>query len=212
MATSKLSLKLMVHWKSNKVVYAEIGKDVVDFLFNLLGLPLATVVRLLKKENMVGCIANLYGSAENLSDDYILPNQSKDSILNPNSTDCIAKVPLLLPKPTVAVNRNALEGRYAAKDGRVGFPKQSFRAIETSCVSYQTREEGYVKGMVSYMLLDDLTVMPMTTVSIISALKKFNIKDVSALVEEDVDLGFNEGVELLGASMQSTTVLSDVFL
>ncbi|KAM0860678.1 hypothetical protein ACQ4PT_046359 [Festuca glaucescens] len=38
---SKLSMKLLVNSKSHRVLYAEAGKDVVDFLFSLLTLPLA---------------------------------------------------------------------------------------------------------------------------------------------------------------------------
>lgn len=54
MATCKVSLKLLIDTKGNKVLFAEAGKDFVDFLFNLLSLPLGNVINLLTKNSMVG--------------------------------------------------------------------------------------------------------------------------------------------------------------
>jgi hypothetical protein len=41
-----LSMKLLVNSKTQRVLYAEAGKDVVDFLFSLLTLPVGMVVKL----------------------------------------------------------------------------------------------------------------------------------------------------------------------
>ncbi|KAJ6333714.1 hypothetical protein OIU77_009567 [Salix suchowensis] len=86
MSTSTMSLKLLIDSKHNKVVFAEAGKDFVDFLLNLLSLPLGTVIQLITKSAMTGCIPNLYGSLENLDESYLQPNQNKDSLLKPIST------------------------------------------------------------------------------------------------------------------------------
>ncbi|KAK8576822.1 hypothetical protein V6N13_121822 [Hibiscus sabdariffa] len=58
--TSTVRLKLLIDRKAKRVVCAEAGKDFVDFLFNILLLPVATITRLLTKQNMVGCLGNLY--------------------------------------------------------------------------------------------------------------------------------------------------------
>ncbi|XP_059458478.1 uncharacterized protein LOC132188085 [Corylus avellana] len=75
-------------------------------------------------------------------------------------------------------------------------------------------EGGYMKGLITYMVMDDLDIKPisMSTISAISLLIKFNVKDVGAVEEKVVDFGIDEGVKLLKASMQSKTVLTDVFL
>ncbi|XVE69081.1 hypothetical protein DITRI_Ditri09bG0121500 [Diplodiscus trichospermus] len=52
------------------------------------------------------------------------------------------------------------------------------------------------------MIMDDLVVRPMSTISCITLLNKFNIKDVGVLEEKVVDVGTDE----------SKTVLTDVFL
>ncbi|KAF6148834.1 hypothetical protein GIB67_014205 [Kingdonia uniflora] len=71
---------------------------------------------------------------------------------------------------------------------------------------------GYVKGVVTYMIMDDFFVFPMSTISSITLLHKFNVGNVNFLTEKLVDVGMDEGLELLRASLQSKTVLSDVFL
>ncbi|KAK1270171.1 hypothetical protein QJS04_geneDACA022801 [Acorus gramineus] len=51
---------------------------------------------------------------------------------------------------------------------------------------------GIVKEVVTYMVMDDLAVMPMSTISSITLLNKFNIKDVGSLQERVVELGMDE--------------------
>ncbi|CAN6205159.1 unnamed protein product [Urochloa humidicola] len=70
---------------------------------------------------------------------------------------------------------------------------------------------GYVKKVVTYLVMDDLTVAPMSTISAIMLLKKFSVKDCSALEEMTVELGTKQAVMLLKASLQSSTALTDVF-
>jgi hypothetical protein len=76
-------MKLLVDTKAERVLYAEAGKDVVDFLFSFLALPVGTVVKLLGKESMVGCVDNVYASVESLDDTYVEPGAAKDALLRP---------------------------------------------------------------------------------------------------------------------------------
>ena len=41
----------------------------------------------------------------------------------------------------------------------------------------------YVKGVVTYTIMDDLTITPTSTISIITMFDKFNAKEVGALEE-----------------------------
>ncbi|GLT88978.1 hypothetical protein SLE2022_069830 [Rubroshorea leprosula] len=88
---------------------------------------------------------------------------------------------------------------------------------DTSCKppnkqSPSWEEVGFVKGVVTYSVMDNLEVKPMSTISCISMLNKFNIKEVSSLEGRDVDVGMEQGLKLLKASLQSRTALSDEFL
>lgn len=73
-------------------------------------------------------------------------------------------------------------------------------------------EGGYVKGVVTYMVMDDLVVTPMSTISGISSLCKYNVTNVGALQEKVVSFGMDEGLKLLKAALQSKQVLTSIFL
>jgi hypothetical protein len=51
---------------------------------------------------------------------------------------------------------------------------------------------GYVKGLVTYMVTDDLSVSPMSMVSVVGLLNKIEIKDFSVLEEKVVEFGIDE--------------------
>ncbi|GMI87077.1 hypothetical protein like AT5G01150 [Hibiscus trionum] len=229
-----VSLKLLVDTKGKRVLYAEAGKDFVDFLFNILLLPVGSVIRLLTKEAMVGSLGNLYRSVENLGDAYIIPKTNKDTLLKPKySPSSATNIPLLLP----TIQSSTKQGFYHCSNGggyytncRLYYANDPTATCpscsrvmnspatlvnppnKASTSSSSANEGGYVKGVVTYTIMDDLTVTPMSTISSIAMLSKFNVKQVDALEEKVVNVGMKEGVELLKASLQSTTVLTDVFL
>ncbi|KAL0370113.1 UNVERIFIED_CONTAM: hypothetical protein Sangu_0329400 [Sesamum angustifolium] len=58
----------------------------------------------------------------------------------------------------------------------------------------ESEEGGFVKGVITYKVMDDLTVMPLSTISVITLLNKFDVKDVSALEETVVNLGMDQVV------------------
>ncbi|KAJ7971318.1 DUF674 family protein [Quillaja saponaria] len=229
MASSKVSLKLLIDTKGEKVLFAEAGKDFVDFLITLLSLPVGTVIRLLTKHGMVGCLGSLYDSIENLGETYMQTDQDKDSILKPKAPTFAASLPLF----QLADSNNDTESptlkMYTCRNRCNGNVSDDFNtrcpqcALSMNCeVPYITRkvandlgpstEGGFVKGVVTYMVMDDLDVKPMSTISSITMLNKFNVKEVGALQEKIVTLGMAEGVQLLRASLHSKTVLTSVFL
>ncbi|KAI8539937.1 hypothetical protein RHMOL_Rhmol09G0221700 [Rhododendron molle] len=230
MATSKVSIKLLINIKAKRVLFAEAGKDFVDFLFNLLHLPVGTVVRLLTKQTMVGTLGNLYQSIEKLSETYFQPNQTKDSVLKPKAPLSATQVPLLsLDGGTSAAKTYYTCPNNSPNSYSSGHPyfSDNARAVCPSCKSSLSTgiqyvaaanevaavgEGGFVKGVVTYMVMDDLVVTPMSTISGITMLNKFNVKDVGALEERVVDLGMPEGLKLLKASLHSKKVLTNVFL
>ncbi|KAH6774701.1 hypothetical protein C2S51_013105 [Perilla frutescens var. frutescens] len=170
---TNVSMKLLIDTKTKRVLFAEAGKECVEFLFHILSLPVATIIRLLQEQGIEGSLPNLYRSLEDLNVTYIQPNQSKDAFLKPATS---SSVPLLAP---------SVQGAAAGV--------------------------GIVKEVVTYMVMDDLVVKPMSTISSITLLNKFGVKDVGALEEKVVNLGMNEAVKLLKTSLQSKNVLTNVF-
>ncbi|KAK6144333.1 hypothetical protein DH2020_021153 [Rehmannia glutinosa] len=223
MAESTLSLKLLVDTQGKRVLFAEAGKDFVDFLFHALSLPVGTVISLLTKQPMLGSLANLFQSIENLNDSYIQPNQTKNTLLNP-VLPVTGYVPVLAlnDAPTTAKKFYRCTcnqyGSYISDDPRTICPHckgkmtTNVSYVAPPAVEQGSIEGGFVKGMVTYMVMDDLGVMPLSTISSITLLNKFNVKDLNALEEKVVKFGKNEAVKLLNASLQSKQVLTDVFL
>ncbi|KAG5237633.1 DUF674 domain-containing protein [Salix suchowensis] len=233
MSASTMSLKLLIDSKHNKVVFAEAGKDFVDFLLNLLSLPLGTVIQLLTKPAMTGCIANLYGSLEKLDESYMQPNQNKVSILNPTITTQVPNPNFLLPdtnrKPedqklyycprhpgSVSNTRNSVCRPCRSKGYANCYLNEEVKfAVTNDSTSTDTatsEQGGYVKGRVTYKVTDDLSVSPMSMVSVVGLLNKFDIKDFGVLEEKVVQFGINEGLQLLKASLSSKDALTAVFL
>jgi hypothetical protein len=214
MAASKMSLKLLIDSKHSRVVFAEAGKDFVDFLLSLLALPVGTVIRLLTKSTMTGCIANIYGSLEKLDESYMQPDQNKDSILKPTITTQVTNPNFLLPDTKKPENRKLYycpshpgyvsDIQYSVCNhcrpqsfGTTRCMSQEVKFVGTnvSASTYTPASDqagGYVKGLVTYMVTDDLSVSPMSMVSVVGLLNKIEIKDFSVLEEKVVEFGINE--------------------
>ncbi|PHT46241.1 hypothetical protein CQW23_15399 [Capsicum baccatum] len=288
---SKLSLKLLIDTKAGKVLFAEADKNCVDFLLRILSLPVSTVIRLLNKDGMSGCLSNLYESVENMNDTYI---QSKDILSKPASSDnlfillddvptqekktfygcnnnvvpmtsylcsnnnnnnvpvtcygCNNNVPMTSYVRNNNNNNNVPMTSYGCNNNNNNVPTRKGHygqnyTIFYSCSTFVTEDPnaicpncgkcmskklnyiasrgvkgavatkgGFVKEAVTYMVMDDLVVKPMSTISSITLLSKFNIQNVSVLQEKVVYLGMKEALKMLKASFQSNTVLTSVFM
>ncbi|XP_042486323.1 uncharacterized protein LOC122066562 isoform X2 [Macadamia integrifolia] len=237
MAT-EMTVKLLVDKNRNKVLFAEAGKDFVDFLFSLLTLPMGTIVKLLTPTHIpTGCIGNLYSSVDNLDNLYIQPDVQKSLVLEPKIGYCSNEMQMLLMQSANSSQSNEPPTLYGCTNSYHNSSCGGYVSyvMETKCGSCQqnmTRKVcvvegesstvaksgvgggggGYVKEVVTYMITDDLEVKPMSTISSITFLNRYDIKDIGALEDRVVHLGMKEGLDLLKTSLQSKSVLSDVFL
>lgn len=225
-SSTKLTLKLLIDTKREKVLFAEASKPVIDFLLSFLCLPLSTVARLRPKN---GSLGNLYESVENLDESYIQPDQHKDLLLKPrvpisspdisgllsanHDSDFDDEIPetkfYMCPNQcnfSVTCNNKTICSRCNRNMSNV------LHFVGNKVAEGVSRNSGFVKEVVTYMVMDDLVIQPMSTISSIMLLNKFEIKDVGVLHEKVVELGMNEGVNLLKASLESKTVLTNVFL
>jgi hypothetical protein len=192
-----ISLKLLVDKSSNKVLFAEAGKEFVDFLFGLLQIPLGSIMGVLWNHGIAGSagsLSRIYGSVQNLDPTYLL--QTKDALLKPKPVfpPNTLTPPLLLnfvpPKPETGVQNSS----------PLSFSSTSYPIYNSSHPSpfgssafsnkpvVEPKETGYVRGVVTYMVMDDLTVEPVSTISSITLLNTFNVKDVSFLQEKMVNV------------------------
>ncbi|CAI0467699.1 unnamed protein product [Linum tenue] len=212
MATPKVTLKLLINKKTNKVLFAEAGKDFVDFLFTLLSFPLGTVIKLLSKNRMVGCLGNLYQSIEELGDAFFQPKIGKATVLNP-------KIPFRPSGSTLLLSDGGEDGigsttrkfylcpsyhKNVADNPRAKCPQCSSKmrlefsflkappAADEAVDHMYSEEGGLVKGVITYMVMDNLEVKPMSTISSITMLKKYTPEEIGDLEEKVIELGMDE--------------------
>ncbi|WVZ72295.1 hypothetical protein U9M48_020780 [Paspalum notatum var. saurae] len=237
-STTTLKMKLLIDDKAKRVLFAEAGKDVVDFLFSLLALPVATIVKMLGKGSMFGSFGNLYSSVEKLDYDYVIPGVEKNAVLRPKvvpSAASTSRSSLLLLAPSSGQAKSFFKcgSNYytACRDyvtdtsGTVcpncyGKMNVALKFVQPATASSGKdvqkpsagAAKGFVQGVVTYTVRDNLTVTPMSAISSIALLSTLKVTDYGALKEKTVRLGYTEALEILRASLQSTTVLTDVFL
>ncbi|EXB65330.1 hypothetical protein L484_025410 [Morus notabilis] len=187
-----------------------------------MSLPIGTVTRILSTNDMVGSIGNLYQSFENLSEIYIQPEAKKDTLLKPKSLIFEGAATLLALPDNADQTRNVFTCgncrryvTYNLKDEcpSCGNTMSTLAAFVKKAVKASSSvAKGYVKEVVTYMIMDNLEVKPMSTISSIALLNKYNVKEIGDLEEMVVSFGMDEGLKLLKASLESKTVLTDVFL
>ncbi|KAL6619683.1 hypothetical protein ACP70R_034822 [Stipagrostis hirtigluma subsp. patula] len=235
---SKISLKLLVDAKTKKVLFAEAGKEFVDFVFSLLvlTLPIGAVVKLLSAGTMHGSIGRLYQSVDHIAASYLLPSKDKSDLLQPKVLHPDAPELLLLqggkagdgaggasPLPKFKLYTCAGYCATATVEAKAACPQcRQAMATEVAFVLPSAagagqggaagESGGYVKGLVTYMVTDGLEVTPMSAISSITLINRFSVGKDMELAEKLVSVGMDEGLALLKAALRSDTVLSDVFL
>jgi hypothetical protein len=82
-SSKAISLKLLVNGNSRKVLFAEAGKEFVDFLFGLIQIPIGSIMGLLWNHGMagLGSLSKVYESIQNL--DPTCLHQTKEELLMP---------------------------------------------------------------------------------------------------------------------------------
>ncbi|WMV35341.1 hypothetical protein MTR67_028726 [Solanum verrucosum] len=204
--TTKLSIKLLIDSNAKKVVFAEVEKNFVDFLFHILSLPLGRVSKLLKEKGMNGCLHNIYESVENLNSSYM--KRSKDMIIKPECPVVISSVPLQLFNYNVPQKKKNV---YKCSSAKCSYVMEGVYKICPLCKNSMSMvvsatDGGFVKETVKYMVMDDLVVKPLSVSNIMG-----HVKDVVALHEEVVQFGIEEALKLLKLSLESNTVLTTLF-
>ena len=210
-SSTQMSVKLIIDKKEERVLFAEAGKDFIDFLFSLLILPIGPVLGFLDNDNFLlkGGLPKLNQSVKDLDKKYINPNHEKDVILKPKPSvpylSQLSLVPLMVHEPSVTYRclRTGCNKKPTSSFSFNNPPAtSSYFDDDRICPSCYREmaivdEGGFVNGTVTYMVMDDLVVSPMSTISTsIACLNKHNIKDFGALEEKVVYVGKDEVILL----------------
>ncbi|XP_058764024.1 uncharacterized protein LOC131637458 [Vicia villosa] len=208
-----LSLKLLVNTETNKVLFAEAGKDFMDILCSFLTFPLGTIARLVQEDSemgpiTIGCLSSLNRSVEKLgfNTNY---NSSEDycGTLKINIDDTH------LTKYYVCTEFHGIS--YPCSCLSIGNKTHycSFWHPLSRSVSLLPSGIGFVKATTSFVISDDLIVSPHSmNHTIFDITKKFRVKNASSVKEVTVNLTKEKVLDLLKCSFFSKTPLTDLFI
>ncbi|CAA0808591.1 Unknown protein [Striga hermonthica] len=222
-SAKNVTLKAIV--SANKLLFAEVDGDFVDFIFSLLALPLGGVEWLMGSDTCLTNIDNLYKSVSNMGINKYLKNIGKTEaqLLQP-------KLPLCYYSRTHFLSQNGIDfdPRYFFynNDGEClppllpfsgGFRVSSYMFPEGQVTYYSGQwvpttfaegQEKYVKGLNMYMVTDDLTVTPLSSTSGFSVINSLKIP-LSEVKELELVVGLEEALSILKASLTSSCALTD---
>ncbi|KAL9145081.1 hypothetical protein ABFS82_13G015900 [Erythranthe guttata] len=224
-AGNQFTLKVMINKQKTKVLFAAIDSDFADVLLSFLTLPLGTIARILKKHGRtIGCLTALYSGLENLGTGYFGTDVCKQMLLNPRSSfasECRKlKLDLGENQPTryfACETRNCssfiprnIVSMYCNTDTcRCGKKMNIEIPIE---VSHDVSCGAFTTDKASFLISDDLKMVPNVAVPALQTLVKLGITDTDGAELRTVTFGFNEIMDLLMWSLISLTPLTDIIL
>jgi len=171
-----VKLKLLVNEESNKVVFAEAGKDFVDILCSFLTMPLGTIARLMLNDSSmgpvsVGCLNSLYQTVKDLNKECIWKDSDKEMLLQPKNLSedycCNLKFNIDDSQPTKYFIRCL--NSYCGYNSTL-YLSTSMDDKDCKCRSDKLSvvlkhfHEGFVNSDSTFVITDDLNIMPNTMV------------------------------------------------
>lgn len=222
----KLSMTLFIDTECNRVLFADPNKDCLDFLFELLSLPLSTVNGLLREHcQMSGSLENLYKNIQNLNAECTLPGQSRKILLEPirppHSATSFHTQQIFGTPPDQKLywctncNRDHISNQSSDVCPNCNLQMTLVKAYGAPPLEQALNRGGSANGMVTYVITDGLVVEPLSTSStegITTLLKKMNVRNLNTVEERVVNLTNNEAVMLLKARLSTDEALTEVFL
>ncbi|KAL0918146.1 hypothetical protein M5K25_010137 [Dendrobium thyrsiflorum] len=221
---SKAILELIIDPENSKVICASAQKGFIDFIFSLLKLPLGTVIKLFSPQSKIGSLGNLYQSIKNLNQGYFVTKIAKSSLLSPNVFISDLATPLLLG--TAAIKEptyylcNSCKGKVTTVRNII-CPNCKLEMTDkvdfvVPSASSRTKDggesaKGFVGDRFYFTITDDLIVTPPCTISSRKIFENYGIVDGVKYELKKVAIGIKEGLAILEASLESSTVLTDVF-
>ncbi|CAJ2670489.1 unnamed protein product [Trifolium pratense] len=221
-----VQLKLVINEESNKVLFAEAGKDFVDILCSFLTMPLGTIARLLQKDsNMgqitIGCLNSLYQSVVDLDKRYLWTDSIKELLLKPknSSEDYCSTLKLNIDdsQPTeyfiCARNYFSSECRSCRNISKSTYYKCSCGSRFDRSFFLKRFCKGFVNSVATFVITDDLiNIIPNSAAyTTFSLLKNLGII-TSSTKEMAVNVTKEKVVDLLKCALVSKSPLTDVFL
>ncbi|XP_043695312.1 uncharacterized protein LOC122645953 isoform X3 [Telopea speciosissima] len=180
-----MSMKLTISKSMNKVLYAEVGEDMVNFLLSFLTLPLGSILHLLGGNSSLGSMGNLYKSvecskvtrADSLRDLLLHPGLYRGSY-NPLGVNEIDLPDFLWGTSfeNPQNNDNPYTGYLTTKQQlNRGRPHEYCHQLRKSTISETAGKGGFLKGPATFMVTDNLVCTPLVSMWSLSFLKAMKV-------------------------------------
>ncbi|XP_042424999.1 uncharacterized protein LOC122012495 [Zingiber officinale] len=200
----------------NKVLYAVSSQDLVDVIFSFLTFPLGTLKKHLGSRFPIGCLNNLYGSAERLASSGYVVAGCEERLLNPKLA------PYFNCKDQVIGVEEEQQDVYYACSSCCKLSATSYVCIEhlkggeaqqqelIDCKGHPGQSESsygsYCKELM-YMISDELVVTPLSLTGAVLLRKEF----CEPVKMAELGIGEAEALDLLSVALSSKTALTDAF-
>ncbi|KAK1385912.1 Protein kinase domain-containing protein [Heracleum sosnowskyi] len=198
-----ISLKLIINSVNNKVLYAEAANDFVNLLCSFLTFPIGFLFQKNLNLPFSGCMDNVYKSINTIEAELFKSVMMKDTLLESKLAPGLAQLKKVISiedatNPTCRdlISHYKAERRYAKS---------------WSCSGETVIANGFIKGPSSFMIMDNLAVMPLSSISGLRLIETMQIP-FDKIVEKEVVMGENEAIRLFAASLVAENALTDVFL
>ncbi|XP_042497717.1 uncharacterized protein LOC122076478 [Macadamia integrifolia] len=221
-----LNLKLMVNKSIKKVLYAEAGEDMVDFLLSFLTFPLGSILRLLGGNSSLGSMDNLYRSVEcsgvtrddSLRELLLQPVVSRGFGCSSNPLgvkESEQPPPSLWCKSVQDFSHNYSYTFFLTTEmnnaNHFGTLSRLQFVNPKSPTSETAGQGGFLKEPETFFITDNLVFTPIDSFWSLSFLKsmEFSLDDLEV---RTVKVGTVEALRILKASLLSQTVLTDALV
>ena len=203
----QITVKLVIRKSDNKLLYAQGEHDFADKLLSFLVSPLGEIVSLLGGCSL-GSIDALHNSIVDLDNfKCFVSKEARDMIVVPQ----VAPQYFNLSKLDISVRRYQSYYCYyeprkynieGVSHNQVFITNEHLNYLGNYCKLYhqsrrQTRYEGYVKGPRVYVVTDDLVISPLSPISLLHLLNRFETS-VDDLKEKVVTIGIKEVIRPYG--------------
>lgn len=184
-----ISLKLIVSKSKNKALYAEVNEDFLDLLCSFLTVPLGYVFKEFPFLAFRGCVNNLYQSIENIEVKLFESEEVKETLVNPKLAPGLAYNNQLIGiEEAINPSYNTLISRFLAERSELSPGSKLVEEVKIG--------EGLIKEPSVFMVMDNLTVKPLSPFSGISLINELQIP-FGDIGEREVTMGEDEVNKIL---------------
>ncbi|EYU34002.1 hypothetical protein MIMGU_mgv1a021746mg [Erythranthe guttata] len=202
---AKFSLKVMINKQKTKVLFAEVDSDFADVLLSFLTLPLGKIVRVLKKHYgedqetrvSIGSLTTLYAGLANLDSVHFSTEVDKQTLLNP-----ISSFDAELGKLKLDIS-DSKSTKY--------FTCGNWHCVYSSSLNISIHcDTG--RCLCGSMMNREVIIINKSQVDNGGGCGVFTMDKVSFLISDDLRMVPNNMMDLLKASLLTSTPLSDLIV